>query len=54
MNFDSPKMGPNAGKNILTIMVRTDIICAEGMLFHIKLVIPPFRPSKLRIKPNNF
>ena len=54
MNLESPKIGPNAGKNILTIMVIKEIICDVGRLFQINVVTPPLRPKRVRISVKTF
>ncbi len=54
MNLEMPIIGPNAGKNIVTIMVIKAMICVFGKPFHINEVIPPFNPTKERMSPINF
>jgi hypothetical protein len=49
-----PKIGPKKGKNIEMIIPINCNIILEGIAFHIKLDIPPFKPSITIIKPTSF
>jgi hypothetical protein len=54
MNFESPSIGPKAGKNIVTIIVMKENICDVGRLFHIREVMPPLSPSRAKMKLKSF
>lgn len=54
MNLERPKRGPNAGKNMVIIIVAKEMIWEVGRLFQISVVIPPLRPKTARMKLINF